>query len=633
MKRYILYTITLLSVFSIGCKRESDFLNKKPKDLVSIEEVWKDKGLVLSIVADFYDRYPDYAAIHYSDGWMANTMFDEAFPSQVGDYWRVQFTDYGYDGWGWWDYGFIRDLNMFIKAGEESTTLEAADKDRFIAEARFVRAGVYFDAVKKMGGVPLILEPLTYNFSGDPTYLQHARAKESEVYDFVITELDAIKDKLPKGGSQTRATWGAALAMKVRAALYAGSIAKYGATTPQVVLPGGEVGIPAGMAAGYYQKALDAAEAIISSNTYSLYQKKDVLWQNFASIFTDKAGNPEVIFAKDFQLKSARINWFTVQTQPFSAAEDIGEGGRFNPSLNLVQEFEMLDNTFAPFATKDGSGNYIQYPNAKAIFAGRDARLEGTVIIPTGEYKGYFMDIWAGWQLPDGSVITGDNYAQHKTVTINGQSMDIQVVGKDGPINGLEFTAQTGFLNRKYLDPNVGSGRRGTGSDVWWIRYRFSEVLLNAAEAAFELGYSDEAATYMNLVRARAGLTIPLSAGQITFDRIVHERKVELAFEDHNLWDKKRWRLAHKVWNGQGLNESSLIQNIGKADKVNTQPWGLWPYKVFNPANPADVKYIFKVVKPSVVTSAHNFRMGNYYSFIGDDVRSNNPKIIKQPNQ
>ena len=100
------------------------------------------------------------------------------------------------------------------------------------------------------------------------------------------------------------------------------------------------------------------------------------------------------------------------------------------------------------------------------------------------------------------------------------------------------------------LDPTVGSGRRGRGSDVAFIRYRYAEVLLNAAEAAFELGQTGVAAGYMNQVRARAGLTIPLTAGDITFDRIVHERRVELAFEGHVLFDKKRWRIAHLVWDG-----------------------------------------------------------------------------------
>ena len=111
-----------------------------------------------------------------------------------------------------------------------------------------------------------------------------------------------------------------------------------------------------------------------------------------------------------------------------------------------------------------------------------------------------------------------------------GTTTDVQVVGKDGPINS-EFRAQSGFYIRKWLDPRLGRAGAGRGSDVAFIRYRYSEVLLNAAEAAFELGQTGVAADYMNEVRARAGLLIPLAPGDITFDRIVHERRVELALK------------------------------------------------------------------------------------------------------
>ncbi len=84
---------------------------------------------------------------------------------------------------------------------------------------------------------------------------------------------------------KSRATKGAALAMEARAALYAGSIAEYGANTRRCSLPGQEVGIPASMANGYYTKALNAAKEIIngSSGAYALYNKKPDLGENFAS--------------------------------------------------------------------------------------------------------------------------------------------------------------------------------------------------------------------------------------------------------------------------------------------------------------------------------------------------------------
>lgn len=207
--------------------------------------------------------------------------FDEAFAS--GDYGRHQNREYSYDDWNYWDYGYIREINLFMERVAASEKLTQADKTRFVAEARFLRANAYFELVKRMGGVPLILDPLTYDFSGDASYLRKPRAKESEIYDFVISELEAIKAVLPKTpGEKSRATYGLALAAKARAALYAGSIAKYGATTPSVSLPGGEVGIPANKATAYYQTALDAAQELINSGQYALYQKNADLSTNFA---------------------------------------------------------------------------------------------------------------------------------------------------------------------------------------------------------------------------------------------------------------------------------------------------------------------------------------------------------------
>jgi len=156
---------------------------------------------------------------------------------------------------------------------------------------------------------------------------------------------------------------------------------------------------------------------------------------------------------------------------------------------------------------------------------------------------------------------------------------------------------------------------------------------LNAAEASFELGDNATAAGYMNQVRKRAGLTIPLEPSEITFDRIVHERRVELAFEGHTLYDMKRWRLAHIVWNGSPMSKADLISNIGSATKKNTQPWGLWPYKFYDPGSANNGKWVFKETLPSVVTGSNLFLLGNYYSRINDDVIAANPKILRQPNQ
>lgn len=618
-----------LLVLGYGCNKDDDFLNREPKNVLLTEAIWKDKTLVISVLSDLYDRLPNYQGIEGGQ-WQRYGDFNEALISRNGDNWRFQNSDWGYGEWGWWDYGYIRELNLFIQQAEKATALEVTQQKIFLAEGRFLRALVYFDLVKRMGGVPLILEPMTYDYSGDPTYLQHPRAKESEIYDFVISEMEAIKVDLPDApGTKSRATKGAALAVETRAALYAASIAKYGSSkTPEVTLPGGEVGIPATQAQGYYQTALRAAQELITSGRYSLYNKKPDLSENFSSLFLDKGNNPEVIFADDYKLK-AKMHDFTVDNQPTSMTEE-SFGGAVNPSLNFVQEFEMLDNTFAPIANVSGS-DFILYNNPLDIFAGRDARLAGTVILPGSTFRNRPVDIWGGFMLEDKSIITGTRWNEMKTLP--GKSAPEVVVGRDGPIFGLESSAQTGFLIRKYLDPTIGAGSLGTKSEVWWIRYRYAEVLLNAAEAAFELGQADVAAGYINEIRRRAGFTTDLTAGQINFDRIVHERRIELAFEDHTLWDMKRLRLATEVWNGAPMTETDLKTNIGKANKYNTQVFGLIPYRYYAPGQPTDGKWAFVVRKPNAVTNPDKFRLGNYYSYIDDNIIAANPKLVRNPNQ
>jgi hypothetical protein len=640
-KSFYFIALSLLACMG-GCKKDSDFLENPPNSIVPTETVFSDPALVLSVLGDLYNRQLSFSS--FDQGWPSFADFSESFISDEGAYGYVQNTGWGYGSWGvnWKDaYTYIRELNLFIERDSASTKLTDADKALFNAEGRFLRANYYFELTKRYGGIPLILHSETYDYKGDPTYLQHPRAKESEMYDFVISEAEAIKDVLPANqNDKSRASKAAALAMEARAALYAGSIARYGATTPGVSLPGGEVGIPSSKANEYYQKALTAAQAIINggAGVYKLYKVLPDLSDNFAAIFLDKSSvNQESIFITDYKALSGRTHGFTTNNQPFSITDEPDDAGRIDPSLNLVEAFEKLDNTYAPIPTVDGSGNPIYYTHPQDIFDGRDARLKGTVMIPfdtasSYRFKGATVDIWAGLKMPDGVVITSDN-AANPVEYPNGSKKYYTAVGKDGPINGVRYHTQTGFYIRKFLDPTIGSGRRGRGSDVPWIHYRLGEVLLNAAEAAFELGDPVTAAGYINQVRQRAGFTVDLLPAEITFDRIVHERRVELAFEGHILYDMKRWRLATKVWDGAATTLSDLKSNIGKADKRSTQPWGLWPYKVYNPGQPNDGKYYFQEVLPSKVTGANRFTLGNYYTNIGDDVRAANPKIVKQPNQ
>jgi hypothetical protein len=629
----LLITIMIVLIGTQSCKTDKEFLDVPPLSILTTDIVFSDPALALSVLGDLYNRAVDFTSL--KTGWASFVEFSEAFPSDGS---TVATTTWNYGTWGLYEYGYVRDLNLFIERLNASNGLDAANKARFTAEARFLRAQYYFEMVKRMGGVPLITKSLIYENGTDVTAFQFPRAKESEVYDFIISEAEAIKGLLPSSSLQkSRATAAAALAMECRAALYAGSIAKYGVKSPLVTLPNGEVGIPSNRATGYYTIALNSAKAIINGTVgdYKLYTATPDLAENFAAIFYDKsASNKETIFIEDFKSFTEKTHQFTTQTQPFAQSEEAAnsDAGRLNPSLNLVEAFEKLDNTYAPIGTRDDKGSPIYYTNMQDAFAGRDARLAGTIILPDALFKGKKVDIWAGYVLADGKIVSAANSSVLQTLP--GTATAVQVVGADGPVDGLAFRTQTGFYIRKYLDPAPQSGTRGRGSDLPFIRYRLGEVLLNAAEAAFELGDLGLANLYFNQLRARAGLTTPFTLTSANgFDRIVHERRVELVFEGHTFFDTKRWRIANEVWDGTKMTVADLVGNIGVANKRNTQPFGLYPYKLHDPGNPNHGKWTYREVLPGRVTGALTFRNGNYYSQIADNLIIANPKLVRQPNQ
>ena len=83
-----------------------------------------------------------------------------------------------------------------------------------------------------------------------------------------------------------------------------------------------------------------------------------------------------------------------------------------------------------------------------------------------------------------------------------------------------------------------------------WVIFRYADVLLMLAEA---LGEGSEAYGYINEVRARAGLA-PIDASTPgTFEeKLLQERRVELAFENHRWADLLRFGVADAVMSAQG---------------------------------------------------------------------------------
>lgn len=608
-KKYIMAAIVACMLSITAC---SDFLDREPDRIMTNDQIFADAVMIKSVLANYYGRVT--WGQHVAD-WGTMTVLDEAAFCNGGPDHRSTFED---DRWRVYDYTLVRDINQFLKGVRETTALTTDEKTPLEGEARFLRAWYYFNVCRSLGGMPIVGDEIfDYQPGMDVTTMQYPRSTEAATYDYVISECQAVYSMLPadKQINSARANKWAARMLEARAALYAASIANYNNKMAQPIrTDGGEVGIPADKASGYYQMALAAAEDVINNSPYELQNKRpDDRGKNFYEAVCVKDNNTEVIWARDYKYPG-QTHGFTTNNAPKSHAEDI-DNSYLGAVLNLVEDYELI-NTQTPgqksLVQTMENGTYKFYNTADEPFKDRDPRLWGTIIYPGAEFKSIPVILQAGqlvqnngnWEFLTGDLDSKDGQGNLLTAMNGPKESNEQYINK------------TGFYVRKYLDETPSAGTRGRGSEMWMPRFRVAEAYMIAAEASFELN-NGKTEGYINAVRERAGVQ-PLT--KVTFDNIVHENRVEFAFEDHRYWDMKRWRLADKVWNGNNNDEQARHRR-------------LWPYRVVAPGDPNDGKWVFIEDFLFMSPNARYFRMQNYYNFLDLGWINNNPKLVKNPYQ
>ena len=588
----------------------NDLLDQEPDKILNNDQIFGDEIMIKSVLANYYGR------VHWGQNTTSSynyTILDEAGKSDGGP---DNINSYGDSLFRVYDYTLIRHINEFLVGLRTTEILSAEKKLSYEAEARFLRAWIYFNMARSMGGMPIVGDDVfSYSPGDDITALQIPRSTEVGIYDYIISEIDEINGYLsvePTINASRINKWGA-LMLKARAAIYAGSLANYNnkMTTP-IKTDNGEVGIPASEAQRFYEIALNAAEQVIASGKYSIAIKKsDDLSRNFYEAINFKENNAEVIWARDYIYPGQTVG-FTRENIPPSHAEDI-DRAYAGPILNLVEDFEYINNRDGSLKTKDANDNYVFYDNPLDIFNNKDARLAGTVILPGADFKGNPVVLQAGQK-----ILQNGNWVNNISDLGKVDDDNNLITSANGPVtSNVQYVNKTGFFFRKFLDENAGASTRGKNSAMWFPRFRIAEAYLIASEAALELSNLTKALEHINKVRNRAGLNDLIT---MTLSDIVQERRVEFAFEDHRYWDLKRWRLAHTVWDGISQNPKAM-------------QYALFPYKVVAPGNPNNGKWVFD--KQLFVNSpnARFFQMKNYYNFIDQGWINNNPKIVRNPFQ
>ncbi|GAB3912813.1 RagB/SusD family nutrient uptake outer membrane protein [Mucilaginibacter boryungensis] len=583
MKRKIFLLILALVTVVTSCKKDLDI---PPPNILQDPDVFGNTAGVEAYMARIYSELPieDFK-------WLPNAGFKSFWRSSpftiTGEAISRDATQQQTETFNYWAdaYSLIRECNYFMETlPSYASNYNTTQVNSWLGEAKFIRAMTYFALVKRYGGVPLVDKVLTKpgetidDIVAEIDKFKIPRSSEQAIWDFIASDLDDAFTKLPdiSGTKKGRVTKWAALAFKSRIMLYAGSIAKY--NTINLTVGGVQLcGIPSAKAVDYFKASYDAAAQVIGK--YSLYKQswsatdKAAQANNFAALFIDQSSS-ENIFVRQYHYPEA-AHWYDVEMIPRQLWNGV-ESQETCPTLDFIEMFEGLPkNANGTFQTLDGAGHYIMYNNPGDPFANAEPRLRGTVLFPGDLFKNQIIDIRRGIYtgasagginklLPAGSkspypttnIVQAPDANQADYTLPDGSKM--KPGGLSGYFVGTSSSGSiSGFSIRKWLDPNKPTTDLATNrSDQAWIEMRYAEVLLNQAEAAYELftagqgaAYQTTALTNINLIRERAGATQATLADMTSVDIIRKERRKELAYENKTWWDLKRWRIIDKEQN------------------------------------------------------------------------------------
>lgn len=500
-----IFAIFLVVITTISCE---DFIDNPPEDQISVNEFFRTASDIENYVKKYYRLFPSHGSANLpisednSDNLIVRT------PNQVLDGTRAPSN-------GQWiaDWDDIRSINILFD-NLDNVVDEFSSYQQYLGEAHFFRAWFYYNLLRNYGDLPIYDTQL---FPDDERLLD-PRSPRTEVVDFILTDLDKATDFLGLRAStgNSRLNKETALAFKLRVALFEGTWQKYH--------QGDEFGTPGANPNNYFQKAVSAGEELINGNyTKGIYS----------------TGNPDQdyyhLFGMDNMSNIDEVLFYRIA----SATEQMGHELQFyttrrtrDMSLTWSLVTSYLGTDGQPFDYLGLSSTHKGGDFLTEIADNVDPRLSATIWIP-GDLR-----VASSNQLFDKPFVDG----------------------------GVEESAVTGFQLKKFSDPYSPAAGADFGgrSETGYILFRYGEVLLNYAEAKYELD-GTLATAQLNLLRERVGMPVFTAIPQADYGTnlldygypiddalyaIRNERRVELALEGQRIDDYKRWA-AHALFQGK----------------------------------------------------------------------------------
>lgn len=483
----------------LGFTACDDIIDLKPLDSFTDESYWTS-----------VDDLRGYANRFYTNLSGPSSSEDQQSDNRVpGSYDAWLYNEYVLDQAGDWSWSNVRNLNFFMARYQRVTGSEA-DINAQVAVIRFFRALDYFGKIKSYGDVPWYEKDLT---DADEEELFKPRDSRDFVLGKVIEDLEFAIQWLPEPNAAEECALhkDAARTQLSRVCLYYGTFKKYhnvgGSPSSQELLQKAASNALAVMNTGRYEivKGLDAGCGQSSFEGYPLHYQNQFVQE-------DLSANKEAILFRKYVLGTL--------------THGIGR----NQGVGFSKDFAES------FLCKDGKPIGVS-----ELYQG-DETLDQEMIDRDPRMYNIIDNIHRPY------TVQSDG-----TVEINESMYDPTASAPDVSAAG----SVTGYANVKYssADPTQWTANATTYD---WFVYRYAEVLLNYAEAKYELGEMTQDVLDNTINQLRDRVEMPHLTMDVGFtdpnwpdygyavDPLLHEirreRRIELVAEGFRYDDIIRWK-------------------------------------------------------------------------------------------
>lgn len=493
------YICALAGVIGLGTSC-SDVIDLKPFDSFTDESYWRSVNDLEKYTNNFYGNLGGASA----EG-------DQQSDNRVTtNYNTWLFNEYLVDNADDWDWTNIRNLNFFMARYGRVQGTESEINEQ-VAKIRFFRALDYFGKIKSYGDVPWYDRDLT---TADTEELYKDRDPRDFVLQKVIEDLEYAIEWLPEKESAQECALhkDAARTLLSRVCLYYGTYKKYHheeGTTPS--------------SEELLRKCADVCEDIMNTGRYDIVRGSD----SGAGMVADE-GYP-MYYQNQFVQESLEGNKEAILYRAYVAGvstHGIGRDQKCGYSKDFAETFLCKDGL--PIGL---SSLYQGDETLDDEMMNRDPRM---------------YQIMSNIHRPAQINADGTKTYTHAYNDMNASGPDVSAAG-----------SVTGYANVKWssADPEQWTANASTFD---WFIYRYAEVLLNYAEAKYELGEISQDILDKTINKLRDRVEMPHLTMEVGFvdpnapdygytvdpllGEIRRERRIELVGEGFRYDDIIRWK-------------------------------------------------------------------------------------------